>query len=340
MTIRDLHLVLPDPVVPSGGNEYGRRISPGLAAREIVVPGDWPRPDRTARAALDRALTSCPDGAVVLLDGLVACGVPEVVAPHRDRLRLAVLLHLPLADETGLPPDVAADLDRAERACLHAVHAVVATSPTAARRLVAHHGLPPARVHTVPPGVDPAPLAPGTDGRSRLLCVASVTPRKGHDLLVTALARVADLPWTCDCVGPPGDPGHVAAVRAAIQRPGLADRIRLVGPLTGTALADAYAAADLFVLPSRAETWGMAVTEALARGVPVLASSVPDALGDGGELLPAGDADALAVALRRWFTDPDRRGALRTAAAHRRLALSTWDETVAGLARVLATLRT
>jgi glycosyltransferase involved in cell wall biosynthesis len=248
-------------------------------------------------------------------------------------------VHLPLADETGLPPDVAADLDRAERACLHAVRAVVATSPTAARRLVAHHGLPPERVHTVPPGVDPAPLATGTDGVSRLLSVASVTPRKGHDLLVSALARVADLPWTCDCVGPLGAPEHVAAVRAAIQRHGLADRVRLVGPRTGPPLADAYATADLFLLASRAETWGMAVTEALARGIPVLASSVPDALGDGGELLPAGDADALAAAVRRWLTDPDRRRDLRAAAGRRRPELSTWDETVAGIARVLATLR-
>ncbi|CCH31412.1 glycosyltransferase [Actinosynnema sp. NPDC047251] len=328
------HFVVPDSRTPSGGNTYNRRAGGGL--RPVVVAGAWPRPDDAARAALHRALAGLPDGAPVLLDGLVACGVPEVVTPHADRLRLAVLVHLPLAEETGLDPAVAAELDAAERACLRAVHAVVATGAAAGERLAAHHGL--GRVHVVAPGVDPAPLAPGGDGVSSLLCVASITPRKGHDVLVEALARVADRPWTCVCAGP-ADPGHARSVRAAIARHGLAERIDLVGPLLGADLDAAYAAADLFVLPSRAETYGMAVAEALARGIPVLASAVPDALGDGGWLLP-GDAASLADALRRWFDSARTRAGLRDAARARRRELSTWEETVLGLAAVLASLRT
>ncbi len=83
----------------------------------------------------------------------------------------------------------------------------------------------------------------------------------------------------------------------------------------------------------------MVVTEALARGLPVLASAVPDALGDGGLLLPPGDAGALAAALRRWFTDEDTRRELRGSALRRRGALPTWDEAVRDLGRVLASLR-
>ncbi|MEU7531883.1 glycosyltransferase [Saccharothrix sp. NPDC042600] len=324
-----------DPAAPSGGNVYDRRVSAGLGLRDVLVPGAWPHPDDNARARLDRALHAVPDGAVVLIDGLVACGVPEVVAPHAERLKVAVLVHLPLAEETGLPAEVAARLDAAEGRCLRAAAAVIATSPAAGTRLAEHHGLSP--VHVVPPGVDRAALAPGTDGVSRLLTVASITPRKGHDVLIKALTAVSDHPWTCAVVGPAPDSAYSTAVRESAGS--CADRFEWTGPLSGDALERQYAAADLFVLASRAETYGMVVTEALARGVPVMASAAPDALGTGGLLLPGGDVPAWSAALRRWFEDADLRVRLRAAAAARRAELSTWDETVTGVGVVLASLR-
>nr|WP_231333683.1 glycosyltransferase family 4 protein [Actinomadura graeca] len=339
-----------DDTAPSGGNVYDRRLCRGLASagrpvRELAVPGAWPRPDHRDREALDRALAGLPDGSVVLLDGLVACGVPGVVVPHADRLRLAVLVHLPLADETGLPDHVAADLDARERAVLRAATAVIATSPWARGRLIEHHGLAPGRVHAVQPGTEPAPLATGTDGASRLLCVASLTPRKGHDLLVEALAAVAHLPWSCELTGPlDRDPGHVTRLRRLIGRHRLGDRVRLTGPKTGPRLAAAYAAADLAVLASRAETYGMVVTEALARGVPVLATAVdgvPETVGRDpsgavpGLLVPPGDPGALAAALRHWLVEPDLRSRLRTTARRRRATLRGWDETSRRMAAVL-----
>jgi glycosyltransferase involved in cell wall biosynthesis len=340
-----------DVSVPSGGNTYDRRMCQALAAAgrpvdEVAVRGTWPRPDPAARARLAGALADLPDDAVVLLDGLVACGVPEIVVPQARRLRLVVLVHLPLADETGTAAAAAADLDGRERATLHVASAVVATSEWTERRLVEHHGLTADRVQVVRPGTDPAPLAPGTDGRSRLVCVASVTPRKGQDLLVEALAQVADLPWSCACVGPVRrDPAYVERLRGLIERRGLGDRIILTGPRTGEALADTYAAADLTVLPSRAEPYGMVVTEALARGIPVLATAVggvPEALGkapDGsvpGILVPPEDATALAGALRSWFAEPTAlRGRLKESVRLRRDALDGWDTTARRLADVL-----
>ncbi|WP_067458079.1 glycosyltransferase family 4 protein [Actinomadura macra] len=342
-----------DATAPSGGNVYDRQLCRSLASagrpvRELAVPGTWPRPAARDRAALDHALAGLPEGAVVLLDGLVACGVPGVVVPHADRLRLAILVHLPLADETGLPDHVAADLDARERAVLRAAAAVVATSPWARRRLVDHHGLHPGRVHAVPPGTEPAPLAPGTDGATRLLCVASLTPRKGHDLLVEALAAVAHLPWNCEFTGPlDRDPGHVMRLRRLIGRHRLGDRVRLTGPKGGPRLAAAYAAADLTVLPSRAETYGMVVTEALARGVPVLATAVdgvPETLGHAsgavpGLLVPPDDPGALAAALRHWLVEPELRSRLRTTARLRRGTLRGWDDTSHRMAAVLDGLR-
>lgn len=354
---RTVPVVLPgdvdDPAAPSGGNNYDRRICQGLAAagwrvREFPVAGAWPRPDAAARAELARILAGLPDGAPVLLDGLVACGVPEVLAPHAARLRQVVLVHLPLADETGLAPEIAADLDARERRVLRSATAVVATSAWAGRRLAERHGLPAERVHVAAPGVDLAPPAVGTDDGSRLLCVASVTPRKGHDLLVEALARVADLPWHCTCLGGlDRAPDFVDRVRRSIGAYRLADRLLLAGPRGGADLATTYAAADLLVLPSRTETYGMVVTEALARGIPVLATDVagvPEALGrtpDGGlpgMLVPPEDPDALAAALRRWLSQPPLRHRLRAAARARRDTLHGWEVTSRSLADLLVRL--
>lgn len=339
-----VHLVWPaqvaDVTAPSGGNVYDRRVGAGLSSlgwdvHEILAGGDWPRPDAAALADLASTLDSLDDDEVVLFDGLVACGVPEVVVPAARRLRVVVLVHLRLAAETGLPSDVVDDLDRRERTVLHAAHAVVATSEWAGRELVEHHDLPVNRVHSVDPGVDSSPLARGTDGASRLLCVASVTPRKGHDLLLDALATLDDLDWHLVCVGSLAHaPAHVSHLRTG---PG----IEFVGPQHGTALEQSYDAADLFVLASRAETYGMVVTEALARGIPVLTTDVdplPHTVGrapDGtvpGLVVPP---DRLAAALRSWLTDAELRERLRTAARDRRGMLLGWEATSNRLARVL-----
>ena len=357
MSLRSVHFVMPggvdDPAAPSGGNAYDRRVSfdlPGFGwqVHKHAVAGDWPRPTAASRAELARTLRELPDGSVVLLDGIVACGVPEVVVPETERLRLAVLVHLPLGDETGLEPAVAAELDVKERDVLRAVPAVIATSDWAVRRLVSHHGLAPERVHVAAPGADIAPLASGTDGVSRLLCVAAVTPRKGQHRLVQALAAAADLPWSCVCVGGLGhDPEYVAQLRLLIKENGLEDRIELAGPRAGAALDASYAAADLMVLTSYAETYGMAVTEALARGIPVLATDVgglPEAVGrapDGGVpgiLVPPEDPAALAAELRGWFGEADVRRRLKAAARGRRAALNGWATTARSLAGVLGRL--
>ncbi|WUB77162.1 glycosyltransferase family 4 protein [Streptomyces sp. NBC_00576] len=354
MSLRSVHFVMPggvdDPAKPSGGNAYDRRISldlPGFGwqVHKHAVAGDWPRPGADAREELARTLRELPDGTVVLLDGLVACGVPEIIVPEAERLRLAVLVHLPLGDETGLDPVVAAELDALERTTLRAVPSVIATSDWAVRRLVSHHGLAPDRVHMAAPGADIAPLASGTDGVSRLLCVAAVTPRKGQHRLVEALAAVTDLPWSCVCVGGlEQDPEYVAELRTLIAKHGLQDRLHLAGPQAGAQLDASYAAADLMVLTSYAETYGMAVTEALARGIPVLATDVgglPEAVGrapDGGVpgiLVPPENPAALAAELRGWFGEADVRRRLKAAARGRRAALDGWAATARSLAGVL-----
>ncbi|MFE3031149.1 glycosyltransferase family 4 protein [Streptomyces canus] len=357
MSLRTVHFVMPggvdDPTAPSGGNAYDRRVCldlPGFGwqVERHAVAGSWPRPGAQARTELARTLRDLPDGTVVLIDGLVACGVPEIVVPEAERLSIAVLVHLPLGDETGLEPGLALALDAKEREVLRAVPAVIATSDWAVRRLVSHHGLAPDRVHVATPGADIAPLASGTDGLSRLLCVAAVTPRKGQHRLIEALAGAQDLPWSCVCVGGiTQDPEYVAHLRMLIKRYGLQDRLHLAGPKAGAELDASYAAADLMVLTSYAETYGMAVTEALARGIPVLATDVggvAEAVGrapDGGVpgiLVPPEDPAALAAELRGWFGEADVRRRLKAAARGRRAALDGWATTARSLAGVLGRL--
>jgi glycosyltransferase involved in cell wall biosynthesis len=348
--VRLVSVVLPgdidDPTNPSGGNRYDRRVCDGLGAagwsvREVVVAGSWPHPTPADRARLAGALAAVPDGMAVLLDGLVACAAPDVLVPESGRLRLVVLVHLPLGDETG----AAADLDARERETLHAAAAVVATSAATGRRLVEHHDLPAAKVSVARPGVDPAPPHTGEAGGRHLLSVAAVTPRKGHDVLVEALATIADHPWQCVIAGAlDRAPEHVAGLRRLIDTHRLGDRIRLVGPRSGAELDATYAAAELMVLASRAEPYGMVVTEALARGIPVVATAVDglsEALGrapDGsvpGLLVPAENPPALADAVRRWLTEPATRDRLRASARARRGNLDRWPVTVEHLARAL-----
>ncbi len=288
----DVHVIVPDgiddPARPSGGNTYDRRVCTGLAAagwsvREHAVPGDWPRPGPVGHAALTRAVRGIPDGAVVLADGLIASAAPEALVGHARRLRQVVLVHMPLGHR---PPDGVAGVVRArERAVLGAAAAVVTTSAWTRRRLGELYSLPADRVHVAEPGVDAAGLAPGTAAGDALLCVAAVTPDKGHDVLLDGLATATDMSWRCACVGSlDRDPAFADAAQRRVRDNGLHGRVRFTGPRTGAELDREYAAADLLVLASRAETYGMVVTEALARGVPVLAAEVggvTEALGHG-----------------------------------------------------------
>ncbi|MBV1855932.1 glycosyltransferase family 4 protein [Catellatospora tritici] len=343
-TARTVHVVLPggvdDPANPSGGNHYDRRVCDGLTAsgwtvREHAVTGTWPHPGRDAAAELAATLAALPADALVLADGLVALGAPEAVAARRA----IVLAHMVFGDaDPGVAP--------AERTTLRAAAAVVTTSSWCRTRLIDRYGLRPDLVHFASPGVDAAQLVPGGIGGDRLLCLAAVAPHKGHDVLVTALSELAGLDWHCCCVGPTDrDPGFVRRLRHAAAP--LADRFVLLGPRTGPALDEIWARTDLLVLATRGESYGMVVAEALARGIPVLATEVqglPEALGhapDGslpGLLVPPEDPVAFAAALRRWLTEPDLRTALRRAALARRSTLTGWDRTTAEIGGVLASL--
>lgn len=338
-----------DPRQPSGGNIYDQRVRDGLRAhgwqvRQIDCRGRWPMPDSRARAALADRLAGLAEGTTVLLDGLVACCVPEVLVVHASRLRMAVLLHMPL----GVPPIMgdAATVIAHERRALACARRVIVTSEWAARWAGADGVVGSECIVVALPGTDPAPCAvPEADG-TRLLCVAAITPLKGHDVLLDALAAVRSRTWRLACVGSAAaDPAFVHALHQQAAAAGIGDRLSWCGVLHGTALERVWAQSDLLVLASRKESYGMVVAEALAHGVPVIASEVggvPEALeraADGGlpgRLVPAGGVGALAQALRCWLSDPALRERWRAAARAQRGGLPRWADTVACIEAALS----
>ena len=347
-----VHVVVPegldDPMRPTGGNIYDRRVCDGLTTMgwrviQHAAPGSWPWADPDSVRALARLIAGLVDGAVVLVDGLIASTVPGILVPEAGRLRLVVLVHMSLGE--ALPGRAAAQVQKREGAVMSAAQHVVATSWSTREWLLRLYALPPDKVHVAQPGVDPAGLAAGTDRGGELLCVAAVAQRKGHDVLLAALATIADLPWRCVCVGSLDvEPTFVEQLQLRAEAVGIGDRVRFPGPRIGELLAHAYGAADVLVLASRVEPYGMVVTEALARGLPVVATTaggLPEALGwssDGrrpGLLVPPDDSRALAAALRDWLVDADLRQRLREAARERRSTLSGWDAPTDRIARVL-----
>jgi glycosyltransferase involved in cell wall biosynthesis len=346
-----VHVVVPEgfdhPGQPSGGNIYDRRICAGLAEAGwdvlvATVAAAWPVPGSGARADLARIFSAIPDGETVLIDGLVASPAAAQLLPHTGRIRMTVLLHMPLA--IVLDADHDASAQRSERVVLGAATGVVVTSEWTRQQVLTRYALPAHRVHVARPGVDRV-AAQARPVRGRLICVGVLGRHKGQDLLVEALADLAERDWHCALAGPlDRDPAYVAQLQARITRLGYGHRIRLTGVLTGAALSHEYTTADLLVAPSRWETYGMVVTEALAHGLPVMAAAVgglPEALGstaDGtrpGQLVPPGDPAALAAALGDWLGDERHRHRLRAAARQRRSTLPSWEQTTQEIANAL-----
>jgi glycosyltransferase involved in cell wall biosynthesis len=289
-----------------------------------------------------------PEDSAVLLDGLVASTAPEVLVAEARRLRLVMLVHMPLGHRPS--GEEAQHIRRRERIVLRAAAAVVTTSHWGRTRLLDLYELNPRRVHAAEPGVERADLAAGTAAGVALLSVAAVCFEKGHDILVEALRAVSDESWRCVCVGSlDRAPAFAASLVRHTVDSGLRHRLSFVGPRTGSDLDRTYKAADLLVLASRVESYGMVLTEALARGVPVVATEVggvPEAMGYGAEgirpglLVPPENAAALAAALRAWLSDGELRRRLRRAARDRRESLPRWSATASVIAGALAgTLR-
>ncbi|MGO4491573.1 glycosyltransferase, partial [Arthrobacter sp. 2YAF22_2] len=333
----------------------------GVPTESCAVDGDWPVGSPADRRRLGRLLTE-PDvaGRVTIVDSLVACGSPdELEAAAAAGVPAWILLHMPLAGRPEL-----------ERRALQAAAGIICISDRSAAEVRQLHRRPESdgldgpdgldSIGVARPGTEPAPLASGSEP-PHLLALAALLPNKNQLLLLRALSGLTDLAWTATLAGSDtADPAYAELLRQETARLGLTDRVRLPGELHGAGLDAAWAAADLSLLISHAETYGLVVTESLARGVPVivrqgtgavealaagsrLAAGAPATAGAAAAPLPgtavalAGDPAPLAAVLRRWLAEPELRAQWRAAARDARMRLPGWDATARAVLAILET---
>jgi len=302
----DLYFAIPGALATlTGGYAYDRRLLAGLAELGLTVEllplsGTFPHPDAVALADAEARFAALPDGASVLVDGLAYGALDALALRHSRRLRLLALCHHPLALETGLASSTAQYLQQAEQRALAEAAAVIVSSAATARQLVQDYGVPAHKLTVALPGTDRHGFAACRGTVPVLLTVATLTRRKAHDVLITALAGLAQLPWVARFVGGDAfDPQWALQLRQQVAALGLQQRISFVGELED--LREEYAGADLFVLPSLHEGYGMVFAEALAAGLPIVATSagaIPEVVpASAGVLVPPADAAALQAAL-------------------------------------------
>ncbi|TGN41494.1 glycosyltransferase [Marinobacter confluentis] len=348
-----LFLVPGDPQQRTGGYRYVAQLvkalnAGGQPARVQGLEGQFPIADSVAESAMDSALSACEDGATVVLDGLAMGGLPAVVGKHAARLRLIALVHHPLADETGLGEQDRAFLHESETRALAAVNHVLTTSRHTAQRLE-HFQVPAGAIRVIEPGADTVATSRRTvrtvpqSGELQILCVASLSPRKAQHQLVEALAGLQHLSWHCTFVGSTErDPDYSQQLVSQIQDLGLSRRISMVGELGDAALADHYHAADLFVLPSLYEGYGMVIDEALSAGLPIITS-------DGGALAatgdrpgiaqyPAGSVKELSDCLDSCLTDRQWLQGMTSAAQHSGESVRRWSDAAADFIGAMAAM--
>lgn len=341
----DVWFAIPgDLATLTGGYGYARRLMQALPqagwfAHHLPLPGSFPTPRAVDLETVADAFGALGPGTPILVDGLAFGALPSALMGGCDA-SFTALVHHPLAEETGLDPGEADRLRASEQAALAMAQSVVCTSAHTYQTLATDYHVPRGRLFLAEPGTDPAPRAHGSKTAPKLLTVATLTHRKAHDVLIEALALVKDVPWTIDLVGSAArDPAVTANVLALIARHELGARVTLRGELKDDALNEAYAGADVFVLPSRHEGYGMVFAEALARGLPIVACAAGAVTGtvprEAGLLVPPDDPRALAQALRRVLTDQPLRRSLSEHAWLSGRRLPTWSDTAARVAEAL-----
>ena len=339
-----------DLATATGGYVYDRRIIAELRVLgwqiDVVSVGDgFPQPNDDQRAVASERLEALPARIPIVIDGLALGALPEAAERIARRAPLVALVHHPLALEAGLSPADARRLFESERKALAAARSVIVTSRATAQRLNADYGVPPKRITVATPGTDRGVPAKGSlDGNLHLLSVGAVVPRKGFDVLIAALASITRLPWRLTIAGDlTRSPDTAAKLEADIARHRLADRVDLLGVVSPQQLAALYSSADVFVLASHFEGYGIAYAEAMAHGLPIIGTTggatVDTVPSTAGVLVEPGNVEALTRALLMVIENEEERRRLAHGALAAAADLPTWESTARIVASALERLR-
>ncbi len=316
----------------TGGYAYDRRLIAELRAlghsiKHLHLSDRFPMPDADALAAADEALGALPNQSIVIIDGL-AYGVMDMIAiQHAARLKIIALCHHPLMLEAGLSPAQTQQLFLSEQRALNAATAVIVTSAMTGKILTEQFSIPSTKISVALPGTDRQEFAAGNNYPPVLLTLATLTRRKAHDVLIDALARLQHLEWEARFVGGMDfDPVWTTHLKNKVHAYGLEQRIIFVGNVDHSAAE--FSRADVFVLPSLFEGYGMAFAEALSFGLPIIAAragAVPDVVPESaGILVTPNDIDALADALQKLLIDSALRKQLQAGAQAAAHSLPEW----------------
>jgi glycosyltransferase involved in cell wall biosynthesis len=338
-----------DLATPTGGYAYDRRIIAELRALgwqvDVIDLGEgFPRPTAERKAMARERLAEVPRGRPIAIDGLAYGVLPEAAEELRERNPLIALVHHPLALETGLAPAEAEALLNSERSALAVARGVIVTSASTQQIVLDDYEVPDEHITVARPGTDRGAIAPGSsDGVVRLISIGAVVPRKGFDVLMAALADLSDLPWRLAIAGDlTRDPAAAAQLHADIQQHGFADRVEVLGVLPQDRVAALYAGADIFVLASRFEGYGMVFAEAMAHGLPVIGTTggaIPETVPpEAGVLVEPNDVNALVRALRMLIERPQERRWFATGARAAGEKLPTWQESARRFAGAIEAL--
>ena len=330
-----------DLITATGGYIYDRHIIEGLRTKgwDVQVLGlgeGFPYPDVQTRHKACESLLSLEADVPLVIDGLAFGVLPEVAAQLQQRHPLIALVHHPLAFETGLSAEQSTHFkDTERRALVHATRVVV-TSPATLKDVVEHFAVPRDTITSILPGTDRVLKIskPTAQGPLQLLSVGSVVKRKGFDVLLAALAQLIDLPWQLTIAGDlTRDDQAVAQLHLDLDRFDLLKRVRVLGAVESAQLQQLYAQADVFVLASHFEGYGMAYAEALAQGLPVIgttAGAIPDTVPvTAGLLAEPGDVDSLQQALRKIIQDQTLRQSLAQGALLAAERQPSWADSAA-----------
>ncbi|WP_022706849.1 glycosyltransferase family 4 protein [Paracoccus zeaxanthinifaciens] len=344
-TKRPATFVLPGDITTlTGGYLYDRHLVDHLRlqGREMQVlslSDSFPTPDADQMDRAMQALADIPQDRVAIVDGL-AFGAMDTARLAQVRAPLVAMIHHPLAQESALSPDLRQHLYQTERANLALVRHILVPSPHTRQMLVERYDVAPDRITVARPGTAARATTPARPQDPPLiLSVGILHPRKGHDLLLAAFARLHDLDWRAVIVGSPWDRDHARMLADQVAGGWLADRVQLAGRVDDDRLQSLYGAAGIFALATRYEGYGIVFDEALSHGLPIVSTrvgAVPDTVPrDAGILVPPENIAALTEALRDLLTDPAQRKARADAAWQAGRDLPGWDDTARVAAGVL-----